>query len=803
MQLPINLTLLLLASMLSCTITLKAQDGVSNPPMFIRSGATVDPTSMKTITWMTNPTDAPQAIMKIAKKSEGESSFVEVRGKTMEYEYDTWYLGSGANPKIPKIAYSVTAEELEPGTTYIYQVGDGIDWSETLEFTTISATNSFLFYVFGDLQATRGDDGKGVSGSTSWLREIAQKYANPATKPLFTIQIGDLVDREHVYNYYKLFGDICDDHPQFANTDMLFAMGNHEYYAGIGGHANPLPDGRGNISKFLNGMPPTNHSKEVGSGTFFVDYGNLRIITLDFVGRDHQAVTGTVKPGDVTAAASINAQAEWLRNNLSNCDKRWKVVSMHYPIYEGPNSQGESFDNPFPAATSTFAPIFEEFGVQFIFAGHTHVDRRIQVRNGVTLQHGHNSNVVPNAPTYITCGNLTSYNSSTTYYRIEVDDDKMVFSNIRNDNGGNTGYSLTVRNWVKSLSVVGANGATEISEPGGTLQMQATVLPEYASNKTVTWSVTTVPAANVARISSSGVLTAVRNGTATVKATANDGSGIESTTIITITGQPIAVTSVTVGGAGGVNEITAPGGTLQMQATVLPENASNHTVEWSITPETGIAEISGSGLLTATANGTVTVRATATDGSNRYGEVNIAISGQIVQVTSVTVAGADGLSSITANGGTLQMIATVLPADATDKTVSWSITPATGVATIGNSGLLTATANGTVTVYATANDDSGEYGEATITVSGQTVTGSEDILFLNLKIYPNPFADALYIAGAEGSTLRLLDAAGAVVHTQKITGANELISLEQLAAGVYFLRIEKDGQTKTEKIVKE
>lgn len=792
--------------LLSSVITVKAQETTPNPPMFIKSGTTIDPTTMKTITWMTDPTDAPQAMMKIAKKTDGESNFAEVSGKTMAIDYDTWYLGSGENPKIPKIAYSVTAEELLPGTTYIYQVGDGVDWSETMEFTTVPVTNAFTFFVLGDCHATRGDDGD-VAGSTTWLRKIAQKYENPATKPLFTIQIGDLVDREHVYNYYKVFGDVCDDYPQFGNTDMIDVLGNHEYYRGI--NVNdilqniPVEDrkGRGDISKFLYGIPPTSHSSDfVGTGTYSVDYENMHIIVLD----DREGVW------QVTGASTadiVNAQVEWLRQDLTNCDKRWKIVSMHTPLYQGSPLPDEWPYYP-EWAQLAYGAVFEEFGVQFVFAGHTHVDRRIQVRNGITLQEGHNLNITPNAPTYITCGNLSAYTSATTYYRIDVDDDKMIFSNIRNDRNGAVGYTLTVRNWARSLSVSGAGGADEITEPGGTLQMEALILPEYASNKAVTWSIVTVPAVNVATIgSSSGLLTARHNGTVTVTARTNDGSNISATTTITISGQPIAVTSVAVSGAGGASEITTNGGTLQMEALVLPDDATDKTVSWSVTAETGVAGITGNGLLTAASNGEVTVRATANDGSGRYGEKIIAISGQMVPVTSVTVTGSDGATAITAKGGSLQMEAHVLPEDATDQTVTWSVTPATGVAGINNSGLLTATGDGTVTVRVTANDGSGEYGEATITISGQTVTGDEDVFFSDMKIYPNPFGDVVRINGVVethyNASLRVTNAAGVIVHTQQITQHEEIIRLEQLAAGVYFFCIEKNGQAKTVKIVKE
>ena len=187
---------------------------------------------------------------------------------------------------------------------------------------------------------------------------------------------------------------------------------------------------------------------------------------------------------------------------------------------------------------------------------------------------------------------------------------------------------------------------------------------------------------------------------------------------------PVPVTSITVTSAGNATTITTQGGTLQMQTLVLPDNATDKTVTWTVIPGTGGATISTGGLLTALANGTVTVRATASDGSGVYGERFITISGQTppaTPVTSITVTGAGGVSTITTNGGTLQMLAAIQPATATIQSVTWTATPGTGSATITTGGLLTAATNGTVTVTATANDGSGVSGSLTVTLSGQPI----------------------------------------------------------------------------------
>ncbi len=272
---------------------------------------------------------------------------------------------------------------------------------------------------------------------------------------------------------------------------------------------------------------------------------------------------------------------------------------------------------------------------------------------------------------------------------------------------------------VTGITVTGAGGASTITQNKGTLALTATVTPANATNKTVTWSI--INGTGQATINSSGVVTAVSNGTVTARATANDGSGVYGQLVITISGQVIPVSGITVTGAGGASTITQDKGTLALSATVTPANATNKTVTWSINNGTGQATINSSGIVTAVSNGTVTARATANDGSGVYGELVITISGQIIPVSGITVTGAGGASTITQDKGTLALTATVTPANATNKTVTWSIINGTGQATINSSGVVTAVSNGTVTARATANDGSGVYGQLVISISGQVI----------------------------------------------------------------------------------
>ena len=183
----------------------------------------------------------------------------------------------------------------------------------------------------------------------------------------------------------------------------------------------------------------------------------------------------------------------------------------------------------------------------------------------------------------------------------------------------------------------------------------------------------------------------------------------------------VLVNSVTVTSAGNATTIDTQGGTLQMSATVLPVDATDPTITWSVVNGTGSATISATGLLTAVKNGIVTVKATSNDGGNVVGSMDITITNQpVVLVTSIAVTSSTGIYTIDLAGGTLQMVATVLPDNATDKSVTWSVTNGTGEGTITADGLLTATKDGYLAVKATANDGSAKFGSKLVTNSNQT-----------------------------------------------------------------------------------
>ena len=100
------------------------------------------------------------------------------------------------------------------------------------------------------------------------------------------------------------------------------------------------------------------------------------------------------------------------------------------------------------------------------------------------------------------------------------------------------------------------------------------------------------------------------------------------------------------------------------------------------------------------------------------------------------------------------------------------------------------------------NFDTAVTEDITLTAKWEEITGTEDILALDVNIYPNPFTNILNIKGAEGCVLQVINGNGVTVHVQKIENAEQAVTLGQLPQGLYFFRIQKDNQTITLKVVK-
>ncbi len=153
-------------------------------------------------------------------------------------------------------------------------------------------------------------------------------------------------------------------------------------------------------------------------------------------------------------------------------------------------------------------------------------------------------------------------------------------------------------------------------------------------------------------------------------------------------------------------EITVDNGSLQLVATVSPEEASQEVV-WSITEGETFAIIDQNGLLTATAsNAVVTVKAHSAENSSIFDTIDVNLTNQQseVEAESLTVSTLDDVyPDIFEIGGTLQLLATVLPAEA-DQYVTWTVEEGSDVVSVDENGLVTGWEEGFAIIRATHED---------------------------------------------------------------------------------------------------
>jgi uncharacterized protein YjdB len=255
---------------------------------------------------------------------------------------------------------------------------------------------------------------------------------------------------------------------------------------------------------------------------------------------------------------------------------------------------------------------------------------------------------------------------------------------------------------------------TKITE-GETVQLTVTVLPEEATDKGVAWS---SDDETVATVDQNGLVVAVGAGTATITTTTTDGSNLSASCTVTVEPNVVIATSIE------LNQLSADvteGETLQLTATVLPEEATDKSVAWSSSDE-AVATVDQNGLVTAVGAGTATVTATTMDGSNLSASCTVTIEPTVVLATSIAM---NQTSADVTEGETLQLTATVLPEDATDKSVAWSSSDET-VATVDQDGLVAAVVAGTATITATTVDGSELSASCVVTVNGTDVSNTLD-----------------------------------------------------------------------------
>lgn len=238
--------------------------------------------------------------------------------------------------------HSVVFRGLEPDTTYAYRVrGSEGNWSEWFQIQTAPEDGPVKFIYVGDAQ-------NGVL--SHWSRLIRAAYA-AAPDSRFILHAGDLVNngaRDIEWaSWFKAVGFIHGMIPAIP------VAGNHEYrrYTRNGEESDSLLSMMWRPQFTLPEEPEL--PDDLQEAAYDIRYSDdIHIFILS------------------TQNQNLQAQADWLDRELGRSDAKWKIVSMHHPIF----SSGSDRDSP--DRRKILLPVFEKHAVDLVLQGHDHTYAR-------------------------------------------------------------------------------------------------------------------------------------------------------------------------------------------------------------------------------------------------------------------------------------------------------------------------------------------------------------------------------------------------------------------------------------------
>ncbi|MFF2446487.1 phosphodiester glycosidase family protein [Neobacillus sp. NPDC058068] len=295
----------------------------------IISTPTGDPYKEKAFTWMSSPLAKEKTVIQLARKKDfdkkGEKSLETSTGSSSNQVF------SGEQDPVKNGIVrinEVSLKKLQQGTTYVYRVGDGENWSELQEFTTLSRKQNFEFAILGDTQSPAD-----LSDFTKILGDLDKKDLS------FMIHVGDLIDESAKFKQWDDSLKVLSQYKNIRGTDLVAALGNHEY----------MGDANGQLAKAIFNSPKNGPEADKG-GTYSVDYNNMHISVL----------------GYTDSTEILNKQLEWLKQDVKNSDQPWKILVTHKPPY---------YTNPFGGneiMKEKLPPVVDELGIDIVFSGHDH-----------------------------------------------------------------------------------------------------------------------------------------------------------------------------------------------------------------------------------------------------------------------------------------------------------------------------------------------------------------------------------------------------------------------------------------------
>lgn len=244
---------------------------------------------------------------------------------------------------------------------------------------------------------------------------------------------------------------------------------------------------------------------------------------------------------------------------------------------------------------------------------------------------------------------------------------------------------VTVQEFVSSVNIV--TDVTNVNI-GDSRQVTAEVLPETATNRGLTWNSSN---RNVITVDENGRITAVGVGKADLYAYAADGSGVYDYKPVEVV-RPVSTITVT------PTSLSVPeGGSADIRATVAPSNATYLGVSWE-SSNNDVAIVDSNGNIIGVSAGTCTITANAIDGSGVSGKCRVTVT-PTIPASAVTI---NAKSVTMLPGQTRELKARIKPTKSTES-VQW-LSADTSVATVSNTGVVTARGQGNTEIYAISSE---------------------------------------------------------------------------------------------------
>jgi len=226
-------------------------------------------------------------------------------------------------------------KNLKPGTTYVYQVGNGTDLIST-QGTFRTASEQPEPFTFLQITDTQGANSKDYS---VW-RHTLDIALNAFPDARFLLLTGDMVDNGQEIEQWDLFTDAVKS--EFMSLPIEPVVGNHEAINDNGTN----PDNKNFIDRF---NLPIIMGTGAPSGTVYsFDYGYAHIAVLN----------------TECSSNNLNKEADWMKADMDNSDKPWKIVALHRGPY------GATYDSA--VVRNALTPAFDEAGIDLVLQGHDH-----------------------------------------------------------------------------------------------------------------------------------------------------------------------------------------------------------------------------------------------------------------------------------------------------------------------------------------------------------------------------------------------------------------------------------------------